>query len=95
MKSELKEKLIMFLLGLLVGVIISGFCFWFATKVSPPKSDNPRMETRQEMKRLDEGNSSINKDDKSFKNGERGNRNINPNNTPNDNSNNQANNNQV
>ena len=32
----MKDKIIMLVLGLILGVVLAGCCFWFATKINTP-----------------------------------------------------------
>lgn len=50
MKEEVKEKLIMFVLGLIVGVVIASGCYAFSNHVQKNSPNNPKVESRQEMK---------------------------------------------
>ena len=59
MKPEVKEKLIMFILGVVVGAVIASGCYAFSMYVNKGH-ERPKMEMTQEMKDF-KNNSDFNK----------------------------------
>lgn len=55
----MKDKIIMLLIGIVIGAVLSGACFWFATSLNSPggRGNMPEMEDRGEMREQPEFNS--------------------------------------
>lgn len=46
----MKEKIIMLILGIIIGVVLAGVCFWFATTINRQNDGNMPEMNRGEMR---------------------------------------------